>query len=98
MDHLFSLRNHGVKFDKNQIAFDPSPYKKSPLEIHIYAYKLLKNIGIVKKFRMNVYFINLNHITKFCYNRSIIGSRSEIEPLTKICLAIIIGLKILLPR
>ena len=50
------------------------------------------------KFGMNEYFVNLNHITKFCYDRSIIAPRSKIGLLKKICLAIIIGLKIVLLR
>ena len=98
IDQFCVLGNHGVKFGENRITFDPSPHIKSPFKIHVYAYKGLKNIGIVMKFGINVYYVNLNHITKFCYGRSIIAPRSKIRPLKKICLAIIIGLKILLPR
>ena len=89
-DQLFLLRNHSEKFSENWITFNASPHIKSPLEIHVYAYKWLKTIGIVMKFVMKMYFVNLNYITKFSYG-IIIGS------ITKICLAIIIGLKILLP-
>ena len=98
MNQCCVLRNHGVKFGINRITFDLSPHIKSPLEIHIYSYKRLKNIDIVTKFSMNVYFVNVNNIAKFCYSRSIIASRYKIGPLKKICSAIIIGLKILLPR
>ena len=49
--------NHGVKFGENQITFDPSSHIKFPLQIHDYAYKWLKNIGIVIKFGMKVYLI-----------------------------------------
>ena len=94
----FCIRNHGVKFGENRITFDPTPHIKSPLEIHVCAYKWLKNIGIVMEFGMNVYFVNLNHVTKYCYGRSIIAPWSKIGPLKKICLTIIIGLKMLLPR
>ena len=94
MDQFFLLRNLGVKLGENRITFDASLHIKSPLQIHIYAYKWLKNIGIVKKFGMNVHFINLNHIIKLCYGRFIITPRSTIGPIKKICLAIIIGLKI----
>ena len=79
------------------IAFDPSPHIKSPLEINVYCYKWLKNIGIMMKFDMNVYFVNLKHIAKFCYGWSIIAPRFKIGTLKKTCLAIIIGLKMLLP-
>ena len=43
---------------------------------------------------MNVYFVNLHNITKFCYDKSIIAHRSKMGPPKKICIAIIIGLKI----
>ena len=39
------------------------------------------------KFGMNAYFVNLNHIAKFYYGRSIIAPRFKIGPLKK-CLAI----------
>ena len=58
IDQFGILRNHG----ENWITFDPCPHIKSPLQIHVYAYKWLKNIGIVVNFSMNVYFVNLNHI------------------------------------
>ena len=98
MDQFCILRNHGVIFNENQITFNPCPRITSPLHIHVYAYKCLKNIGIVMKFSMNVYFVNLNHITKICYGRFIIVATFKTGPLKKICLAIIICLKILLPR
>ena len=66
------LRNHGVKFGENRITFKNSPNINFLLEIHVYAYKWLKNVGIVMKFGTNVYFVNLNHIAEFCYTRSII--------------------------
>ena len=94
MDQFCVLRNHGVKFGKNRITFDPSPHIKSPLEIHFYAYNWLKHIGIMMKFGMNMYFINLNHIAKFCYGRSIIAPTYKKGHLKKMCLAIIISLKI----
>ena len=72
--------------------------RKSILEIHVYAYKGLKNISIMMKFAMKMYFVNLNHVTKFWYGLSIIDFKSKIGPLMKICLAIIIGLKTVLPR
>ena len=72
MDQFCALRNNGVQFGENRITFDRRPHIKSPLEIHVYDYKWLKNIGIVMKFGVNVYFVNLSHITKFCYGRSII--------------------------
>ena len=50
------------------------------------------------KFGMSMYFMNLNHINKFCYGQSIIDPRSKIGPLKKLSLVIIIGLTILLPR
>ena len=77
------LRNYAVKFGENRITFVRSPHIKSPLEIHVYAYKWLKGIGIVMKFSMNVNFVNLNHITKFRYGRSIIALMFKIEPLKK---------------
>ena len=43
----------------------------------------LKNIGIVMKFCMNEHCLNLNHITKFCYGRSIIDTKSKTEHLKK---------------
>ena len=55
------LRNHGVRFGGNRITFTPNPHIKSPLEIHVYAYIWFKNIGIMMKSGMNVYFLNLNH-------------------------------------
>ena len=55
----------------------------SLLEIQVYANKWFKNIGIVMKFGKNVYFVNLNHITKFCYGRPISTSRSKLLPLGK---------------
>ena len=60
MDQLFLLKSHGVKFGEDRITFDPRPHIKFPLEIPVYAYKWLKNIHIVMKFGMNVYFVNLN--------------------------------------
>ena len=66
IDQFLTLKNHGVKFDENWITFDPSPHLKSPLEFHVNTYKRLKNIGIVKKFGLIMYFVNLNHSTKFC--------------------------------
>ena len=57
MDKFCVPGNHGVKFGENRITFDPSPCIKSPLEIHVNAYKWLKTS--VMKFNMNVYFINL---------------------------------------
>ena len=75
MDQFCIVKNHGVKFDENRITFDPSPLIKPPLEIYIYAYKWLKNIGIMINIGMSTYFINLNHITKFCYGRLIIPTR-----------------------
>ena len=57
MDQFGILRYCFVNFGENRIAFDPSPHIKSPLEIHVYSYKWLKNIGIVMKFCMNVYFL-----------------------------------------
>ena len=98
MDQFCVLRNHGVQFSEKRITFDRSAHIKSALEIHVYAYKWLKNIGIMIKFVMKVYFVNLNHIAKFFYVRSIIAPRFNIGPLKVICLAIIIGLKIVLPR
>ena len=98
MDQFCVLRNYGVEFGENRIAFDPSPHIKFTLEIHVYFYKLLKNIGIVMKFGMNVYSVNVNHTIKFCYGRSIIIPMFKIGPLKKILLTIIIGLKILLPQ
>ena len=95
--HILTVRNHGVKFGENRITFDPSPHIKSPLEIHVYAHKWPKNIGIIMKFGINRIF-NLYHITKFCYGQSIIDPRSKIGLLKKLYLAIIIGLKILSPR
>ena len=62
VDQFYILRNYGVKFGENRITFDPSPHIKSPLETHGYAYKWLKNIGVMMKFDMSVYFGNLNHI------------------------------------
>ena len=94
MNQFCVLRNHAV----NRITFDHSPHIKSPLEIHVYAYKWLKNIGIVMTLGINVYFVNLNHVTKFFYGGSIITPRFTIRPIKKIWLAIIIGLKILLPQ
>ena len=94
LDQFFILRNQGEKFVENRITFDPCPHIKSPLQIYVYAYKWLKNIGIVMISGINLYFVNLNHITKFCCGRFIIASK--IGPLKKICLAIIISLKILL--
>ena len=98
MDQFCILRNHDVRFGENRITFDSCPHIKSPSQIHIYTYKWLKNIGIVMKFSMKVYFINLNHVTKFCYGRSIIDRRFKVESLKKICLAIIFSLKILFLR
>ena len=100
MDQFWRLRNLGVKFGENWITLDLSRQIKSALEIHVYAYKWLKNNGIVVKFGMNMYFINLNHITKCCYDRSIIVPSSEIGRIKEICLIYnnIIGLKIVLPR
>ena len=65
MDQLYILRNHGVKVGKNQITFAPCPHRKSPLQIHVSAYKCLKDIGSVMKFSIKVYFVNQNHITEF---------------------------------
>ena len=65
-----------VMFGENWITFDPSPHVKSPLEIQIYDYKRLKNIGILMKFSMDAYFVNLNYITELCYGRSLIALRS----------------------
>ena len=87
MDKSCVLRNHSEKYGENLITFDRSPHIKFPLEIHVYAYKWLKNIGIVMKFGMNAYFINLNRIAKCCYGWSIIAPRFETGPLKKICLA-----------
>ena len=98
MDKFCILRNHGLKFGENWTAFISSPHIKSPIEIHVNAYKCLKNIGIVMKFGVTVYFVNLNHIAKFCYGWSIIAPGYKIGPLKKICLAIMIDLKIILPR
>ena len=78
-----SSHNIDVKFVENRIKFDSSPNRKSPLEIHVYAYKWLKNVGIVMKFGIDVYFVNLNHIAKFCYDQSIIAPRFKIGPLRK---------------
>ena len=72
MDQFYVLRNHGEKFAENRITFGSGPHRKSPLEIHVYAYKRLKNIGIMMRFGINVYFVNLNRIAKFCYGLSII--------------------------
>ena len=72
MDQYYILGNHGVKCDENRIAFDPSTHIQSSLEIYDYASKWLKNISILMKFSINVYFVNLNHVVKFCYGRSII--------------------------
>ena len=83
LDQSYVPRNHGVKFGENRITFDRSPHKKSPLEIHVYAYKWFKNIGIMMKFNMNAYFVNLNHIAKFCYGRSIIAPMFKKGPLKK---------------
>ena len=69
MDQRCVLGNHGVKFGENWITLDH--YIKSPLEIYVYSYKWVKNIGIVMKFGMNVYFVYLNHITKFFYGRKL---------------------------
>ena len=91
-------RNHGIKFGESRITFDPIPHIKSSLEIHVYACKSLKNIGIVMKLGMKVYFVNLNHIIKICYGRSLITPRSLIGPIKKTCLAIKFGIKIVLPR
>ena len=66
MDQFYALRNHSAKFGENRVTFDSSPHIKSPLEIQVCAYKWLRNIGIVMKFGIYVYFVNLNHITKFC--------------------------------
>ena len=74
---------HGVKFGENRITFYRSPHIRSYLAIHVYAYKRLKNIGIVMKFSMNMYFVNLNHIAKFCYGQSIIAPRFKRGPLKK---------------
>ena len=60
MNQFCVLRKSYVKFGKNRITFDPSLHIKSLLEIHVYAYKWLKNIDIVMKFGMKVYFVNLN--------------------------------------
>ena len=59
-----------------QNPLDPSPHIKSPEEIYIYAYRYLKNIDIVTKVDMKTYFVNLNHITKFCYGRKRIKSKT----------------------
>ena len=67
MDQFCILKNHGVKFGAYRITFDSSPHLNSPLEIHVNSCKWLKKIGIVMQFSKNVYFVNLNHITKFCY-------------------------------
>ena len=67
MNQFCVLRNHFVKFGENWITFHSNPYIKSPLEIYLYAYKWLKNIDSVMKFGMNMYFLNLNLIIKFCY-------------------------------
>ena len=83
MDKFSVLRNHNAKFGENRITFDRSPHIKSPLEIHVYAYKWLKHIVIVMKFGMTIYFVNLNHIAKFCYGRSIIAPRFKIGHLKK---------------
>ena len=98
MDQFFIWRYHGVKFVENWITFDPCPYIKFPLQFHVYAYKWLKNIGFVMKCGMKVYFVNLNHVTKFCYGWFIIAPMFKIGQLKKICLAITISLKIVLPR
>ena len=94
-DQFYVQGNHSAKFDQNRITFDPSPHIKFPLEINVYTYKWLKNIGIVMKYGVNVCFVNLNHIAKFGYGRFIITPRSKIGLLKKILLASIIGLKIL---
>ena len=98
MDKFCVLRSHGVKFGENRITFDRSAHINSPLEIHVYAYKWLHNIGNVMKFGMKMYFVNLNYIAKFCYGRSIIALRFKMGPFKKICLAIIVVLKIVLPQ
>ena len=98
MEQFYVLGNHDVKFGENRITFEPCPHIKSALEIHVSSYKWLKNIVIMMKFGMNMCIFNPYHIKKFCYDRSIIAFRSKIGLLKKICLAIIIGLKILLFR
>ena len=87
-----------VKFIENRIIFDPCLHIKPPLDIQVYAYKWLTNISIVMKFGMNVYFVNLHMFTKFCNGRSRNATRFKIGLLMKICLEIIISLKILLSR
>ena len=62
---LLLLRNRGVKFDENRITLEPCPHKKSALRIFDYTYKWLKNIGIVMRFGMNVYFVNLTILPNF---------------------------------
>ena len=46
MDQFCALKNHSVNYDENWIIFDPRAHIKSPLEINVYNYKWLKNIGI----------------------------------------------------
>ena len=65
------LRTHGVKLSENWITFEPSPHIKSPLEIYVYAYKCLKNIGIVTKFGMSVCFANQNYVHKLSVLRTL---------------------------
>ena len=75
-DQFCILGNHGVNIKSYKV-----PFRNSRLRLLI---------DIVMKFNMNVYFVNLSHIIKFCYGRSIIATTSKTQPLKKICLAIII--------